>query len=97
MRLTGKLGILLISILAFAFSFVEIRHRARFGHFALPGLHADVLTRMVDYWTAYEARLTNFGVVPVRITVCDFVSDIGLTLTLVCSRFGEWDRAAAHH
>ena len=98
MRIKGKIGILLVPILAFAFAFVEISHRLRFGHFAPPGLHADVLTRKANSgiprpWTAYEARLTNFGVVPGRITVCDFESDIGLTLTLVGSRFEEWDPA----
>lgn len=94
MRLKGKLGILLASILTLVFAFVEISHRVSFGHFASPGLHADVLTREANNGipgTAFEARLTNFGVLPVRITVCDFVSDIGLTLELVGSRLEEWD------
>ena len=90
---------LLVSILALAFAFVEIRHYMAFGHFAPLGLHADVLVRKADYGIpgiskTYEPRLTNFGIAPVKITVCDFTSDDSSHGTLVGSRAEKWDPVA---
>lgn len=90
---------LLVSILAFAFAIVEASHRVRFGHFAPLGLHADVLVRKTDYGIpgiskVYEARLTNFGIAPVKITVCDFISDDSSHGTVVGSRVEKWDPVA---
>ena len=97
MRLKGKLWILLVSILVLVFAIVEATHWVRFGHFAPLGLHADVLVRKADYGIpgiskVYEPRLTNFGVLPVRISVCDFVSDAFSSHgTLVGSSAEKWD------
>lgn len=99
MRLEGKLGILLVSILGLAFAFGEIRHWRAFGHVAPLGLHADVVVRKADYGIpgiskTYEARLTNFGIAPVKITVCDFIGDDMSHGRLIASRLEKWDPAA---
>jgi hypothetical protein len=98
MKLLGKIGVLFVSIVVFAWLLVELEHWRRFGHFAPLGLHADVLVRKADYGipgisNAYVARLTNFGIVPVRMTVCDFQSDDSSHGTLVGSRLEKWDSA----
>jgi hypothetical protein len=57
----------------------ELMHFYRYGHFAPFGLHADVSITTSDDMIGveglariYDARLTNYGVFPKTIVVCDY-------------------------
>jgi hypothetical protein len=84
------------SILVLAFSLLEVMHLARFGHFLPVGLHADALVRKADFGIpgiskVYRAKLTNFGIVPVKITVCDYIDDAMRHRTEVGWGVERWD------
>ncbi|HKW60942.1 MAG TPA: hypothetical protein VJN89_00230 [Candidatus Acidoferrum sp.] len=94
-----KIGTLIVSILVSAFFLLELVHLIRFGHFLPPGLHADVLVRKADYGIpgiskTYQATLTNFGITPVRITVCDFIDDAMAHGIEVSYTLEKWDPLA---
>lgn len=74
MLLVVTLPILLVGV-------SEIHHLVRFGHLYPFGLHADVIVRHEDYGIdgitkTYEARLTNYGVAPVWVRECKFLTDV---------------------
>lgn len=55
-----------------------------------------MVVRKADYGIpgitkVYEARLTNYGILPRRITVCDFIDDAMSHGTLVGSTIEKWD------
>ena len=78
----------------------EFYHLQRYGHLAPLGLHADVNVTTSDdvlgvNGTAkiYRARLTNYGIFPSTIVVCDYLisSSPATSLSYVVER---WDRKA---
>src|SRR5208337_4246660 len=98
-----KAGILSIAFLCLGFVWIELSHFHRYGHLAPLGLHADVdVTTSNDVigvdGTAkiYHAKLTNYGILPASIIVCDLrVSGApGTDLNYVVERWdresGEW-------
>jgi hypothetical protein len=80
MRQAKKAAIFLVSFLALGCSTLEVGHVLRFGHFMPLGLHADVIVRKVDYGIpgiskAYESKLSNFGIAPETVMVCEVRED----------------------
>jgi hypothetical protein len=80
MRLSVKIATFVASLLTLGFMLVELAHLVHFGHFIPLGLHADAVSRKADLGISgitktYEAKLTNFGFTPARVTACEFISD----------------------
>jgi hypothetical protein len=99
MTLSRRIGIVAITLLVLPVGLLELGHLVRFGHFPPFGLHADVLVRKADYGIdgvtkAYEAKLTNYGITPARITACDFIDDAMSHGTIVGSTIEKWNRSA---
>lgn len=76
----------------------ELRHFYQYGHLVRFGLHADVSTTTSDEvlgveGTAkiYRARLTNYGILPSTIVVCDY-RVTGAPETEVNYAVERWDR-----
>jgi hypothetical protein len=74
-----KAGLTLVALLFIGLFLHELRHFYRYDHFVPFGLHADVSITTSDdvigvegIAKIYDARLTNYGVVPNRIVVCDY-------------------------
>jgi hypothetical protein len=66
-------GVLILCVIQ-----LQLQHFSRFRHFIPFGLHADVIVRNADLGIAgitktYEAKLTNYGIFPASVTVCDFI------------------------
>ncbi len=99
MRVLKRIGLLTAALLLLSISLLQLGHLIRFGHFFPFGLHADVTVRKVDYGIegitkAYEAKLTNYGIMPAKITACDFVDDAMERGTIVCSGLQKWNPSA---
>ena len=68
----------MIAVVFAALTLHELRHFYRFGHFVPLGLHAEVvvttsndLLGVEGTGKIYQASLTNYGVLPAGLTVCD--------------------------
>ena len=79
MTRTRKASVVIIAFLFFGLLFRELSHFYRYRHFVPLGLHADVdVTTSNDIigvdGTAkiYQASLTNYGLLPATIVVCDY-------------------------
>jgi len=90
MRAVLKAGLTLAGILATVALIHEMRHFGRYGHFAPLGLHADFTTTtsrdilgVRGTATIYQARLTNYGVLPDTIVVCDYLDYASMHQTMV--------------
>lgn len=92
-----KAGILLVTLLCLGLVWLELSHLQHYGHLVPLGLHADVdITMSNDVLEVegtakiYDAKLTNFGIFPATIVVCDLlVSNMpGTDLNYVVER---WD------
>jgi hypothetical protein len=82
-------------LLALTYCLHEAGHFFRFGHFFPLGLHADVVVSKADYGIpgiskVYEAKLTNFGITLVKVTVCDFIDDAMMHGTEVGISIEKW-------
>jgi hypothetical protein len=96
----GKLRKVSVSLVATALLGVIIQesiHFYRYGHLASLGLHAEVIvTTRADLLgiegiaEIYDARLTNYGIFPVTMTVCDCL-DSGAPETMVAYIVERWD------
>lgn len=77
-------------------AYVQYRHYADFGHFVPIGLHADVIVHHADIGIPgitkmYEARITNYGLIPVLVERCTFVSDTMEPGVIVAYNIERWD------
>jgi hypothetical protein len=93
-----KVAFLFITFLFLGLLLHESIHLYRFGHVVPLGLHADVyVTTSADVLgvdgTAriYDARLTNYGILPTTIVVCGY-SVSGAPATAVNYVVERWDR-----
>lgn len=95
-----RAGVLLVTLL-FLGLIHELNHLYRYGHFVPLGLHADVsittsegLLGVDGTAKIYDARLTNYGIFPSGIVVCDyFVAGApGTSINYVVER---WDRQSS--
>jgi hypothetical protein len=69
----------LIAVFCFVLVLREGIHHQRYGHLVPLGLHADVLVTtssdligIKGIAKIYRARVTNYGILPAKITVCDY-------------------------
>jgi hypothetical protein len=84
-----------------AVGLVQFRHRAEFGHFVPLALHADYSVAYYDIGIPgitklYEAHITNFGILPLRIERCEFVTDAFAPGVSVGYRLQKWDASSRH-
>src|SRR5580693_4632117 len=99
MRLFRIIGAAAVLLLGLTYCLLEGGHFFRFGHFFPFGLHADAIVRNADYGIpgiskVYEARLANFGITPVKVTVCDFIDDAMTHGTEVDASIEKWSLPA---
>jgi hypothetical protein len=99
MKRSSKAGAAVIALLALTIGLLELTHLIRFGHCFPFGLHADVSVRKADYGIdgitkVYQSRLTNYGLKPVWISVCDFVDDTFSHGTHVGSVIERWNASS---
>jgi hypothetical protein len=74
----------------------ELHHFDRYGHLVRLGLHADLIVSKGDsglegITKLYEARLTNYGLLPAKVTACDFIFNAAHG-TKVAYVVEQWDR-----
>jgi|HubBroStandDraft_6_1064221.scaffolds.fasta_scaffold05836_3 hypothetical protein len=91
-----RISVIAAALLILPFSLAELCHLLRFGHFFPFGMHADVVVRKADYGIegitkTYEAKLTNYGFVPISITVFNFIDDAFTNGTEVGYTVEKWD------
>jgi hypothetical protein len=88
--------VLLIVLLFLALILHELNHFYRYGHLVPLGLHADVVVSKGDIGIEgisklYEAKLTNYGPLPAKVTACDFITDASARGTMVAYAVDQWD------
>ncbi len=83
MNFLQKVVVSLIAAASVSFMTLESIHFYRYGHFAPLGLHADVVVTTSNELLGvdgagkiYEASLTNYGVFPTTIVVCDYLNNV---------------------
>ena len=93
-----KAGLTLVALFFLVLFLHELRHFYRYGHLVPFGLHADVsITTSNDVLGVeglakiYDARLTNYGILPNTIVVCDY-RVAGAPDTAVNYVVERWDR-----
>jgi hypothetical protein len=96
MNRVPKVGVLLLTLSAAVLLLLELNHFDRYGHLVGLGLHADAVVSKGDAGYAgitklYEARLTNYGLLPATVTVCDFTTDASVHGTVVAYAVEKWD------
>ena len=99
MKRSSKAGAAAIALLALTIGLLELTHLIRFGHCFPFGLHADVSVGKADYGIdgitkVYQAKLTNYGLMPASISVCDFVDDTFSRGTHIGSLIERWDASS---
>lgn len=89
MNVSRTLVIILICVASLGLLLLEADHFLRYGHLVPLKLHADVLVTTDEgllgvEGTAkiYRASLTNYGILPTSIVVCDYL-DSGIHRTMV--------------
>lgn len=79
-NLLRKLSIALVVLFCFLLISVELIHRYNYGHFVPYGLHVDALNRdayigIPGQTKMYWAEITNYSLLPVKLSGCDYVTD----------------------
>src|SRR5437870_7393755 len=74
--------VLLASVVALSLliAYLEFSHHYNYGHLFTYGLHFDVLTEdfnigIPEQKKLYRTELTNYGLLPAKLTACDFTTD----------------------
>jgi len=93
-----KAGLTLVALFSIGLFLHELRHFYRYGHLVPFGLHADVFITTSDTVLGvggiakiYDASLTNYGIFPNTIVVCDY-RVAGAPDTAVNYVVERWDR-----
>jgi len=91
-----KAGALLFMCFVTVLLLHEVIHLDRYGHLVRFGLHADPVVSKGDIGIEgitklYEARLTNYGLLPAKVTACDFTTDASAHGTKVAYTVEQWD------
>lgn len=78
--LLQKFLLTLVAALCALISYFEFEHRYNYGHFFSYGLHVDAISEYGDIGIPgqthlYRARLSNFSLLPLSFTACDYVTD----------------------
>ena len=93
-----KLWLLAASLLVAFVGGVELVHRYNYGRFVRYGLHVDVTARDADIGIPgitkmYSARLSNFGLLPVKLDACYYLTDAFSSGTAYPYVVQRWDAA----
>lgn len=77
---------------------IERSHFAEHGHLMPLGLHADMIVHYASIGIPgvtkmYEAEITNFGLLPVSVARCEFISDTLTPGTMIAYDVERWDRS----
>jgi len=98
MRRIPKAAGIVVAVSLLGFLLHESIHVDVYGHLAPLGLHADVFTTTSDdilgvdgIAKIYNARVTNYGILPVTIVVCEYQVS-GVPLTTINYVVERWDR-----
>lgn len=98
LRRRSLVAISLVCTVALSSAIHELKHFGCYGHLAPLGLHADVivstesnLLTVRGVANVYSARLTNYSVLPVTMTVCDYINWFGAHDTMVAHAVERWD------
>jgi len=98
MNTLRKVGAVLVAVCLFGFVAHESIHFLRYGHLAPLSLHADtILTTQSNLLgiegvaKIYDARLTNYGILPATMTVCDYLDYSSSHRTMVAYVIERWD------
>jgi len=91
-----KTGVLLLMFFITVLLLHEVIHLDRYGHLVRFGLHADLVVSkgangLEGITKLYEARLTNYGLLPAKVTACDFTTDASAHGTKVAYTVEQWD------
>src|SRR5258708_7777746 len=67
-------------IIGICISVIEVVHYRHYKHFVSYGLHADIVTEdsnigIPGQTKLYWARVSNFGILPVNLSSCEFITD----------------------
>jgi hypothetical protein len=97
-RRRSRVAIFLVCMIALAFAIHELKHFGHYGHLAPSALHADVivstesnLLTVRGVANVYNARLTNYSVLPITMTACDYINWTGAHDTMVAYAVERWD------
>jgi len=104
MTFLQRAGFSLVALVLAAFIVHELRHLYRFGHFVPLGLHVEVVLRTSNDFIGvegtakiYSGSLTNYGILPAAVTVCDYLDWTSSHRTMVnyiverrTSQIGSW-------
>ena len=90
-----KAGVLSLMCFGAVLALLELNHLDRYGHLIGLGLHADLVVSKGDIGVEgitklYEARLTNYGLLPVKVTSCDFTTNASAHETKVAYAVEQW-------
>ena len=92
-----KAGILLLALFILGLVLHELNHFYRYGHVVPLGLHADVVITTSDELLGvegtgkiYHASVTNYGILPATMVVCDYL-DSGMHETMIDYITERWD------
>ena len=90
MKLIRKAGFSLVALAFASCASHELIHLFRFGHFVPLGLHVEVVVTSSNELLGvegtgkiYNASLTNYGVLPAAVTVCDYLDSTSSNQTMV--------------
>ena len=94
-----KLSIALIVLFCFLLISVELIHRYNYGHFVSYGLHVDALSRdayigIPGQTKMYSAEITNYSLLPVKLSGCDYVTDAFGQGTKFSYALQKWDNSS---
>jgi hypothetical protein len=94
MNTLRNIGVLLFATASIGFVVQEFVHLHRYGHFVPLALHADIFVQRGDIGMEgiYEAKLTNYAPVPVKVAACDFISDASARGLMVAYAVERWNR-----
>jgi hypothetical protein len=78
--LLRKILLALLAILCIVISYLEIAHHYNYGHLFSYGLHVDSISQIGDIGIPgqthmYTAHMSNFTVLPVSFTACNYLTD----------------------
>lgn len=97
MNVSRKVLIILVCVTSVGLLLMEANHFFRYGHLVPPKLHADVvvitdegLLGVEGPTKIYHANLTNYGILPTSIVVCNYL-DSGMHRTMVNYIVERWN------
>jgi hypothetical protein len=97
--LLRKVFLALVAAICVLVGYSEFEHRYNYGHFFSYGLHVDAISEyghigIPGQTHMYRARLSNFTLLPVSFTACDYVTDAMMPGTEYPYAVQRWDASS---